>query len=308
TGKAFDTMAAYSIDNEAWIHLPMPSDAELGDLKQFISNMSGAKFISGDGKVILGHLGSFTYPIVWTRNEGGEYISDFFPVRYVKTAEEDRYDDSKPLYSISGMYTCMSHSGKYVATIGLIANDDNTDTRVVPVVYNTEDKTIKIYGDKQNVDEMNLGLFPRAIADDGTFVGTISEPSNPAGNFGAFIMKAGEEQAELYIEAFPAFNELLGESDYLGQNTPTGISADGKYILGYTFYSDDFDAASDAPAYYLTYVIDTGSESEVDEISAGKVDFKEAVFSIDGRRMRYITKGLNIVRNADGSVSKILKK
>lgn len=308
TGQSFDTMAAYSVGNETWTRLPTPSDAELGELKQLISDMSGAKFVSGDGKVILGHLGSFTFPIVWTLNAAGEYIPDFFPERYVKAVEEDRYDDNKPLFAISGMFTCMSHNGKYVGSIGLIANEDNTDTRIVPVIYNTEDKTLKIYSEEQVIDELKLGLFPRAIADDGTFVGTISQPSTPEGNFGAFIMKSGEEQAELYVDAFPVFNEILGESDSFGQNVPTGISADGKYILGYTYYSEDYDISSPAPAYFLTYVIDTGSTSGVSEIPSDKIASRETVFSIDGRVLPEITKGLNIVRNADGSVSKILKK
>lgn len=302
------TVAAYSVEGGEWMALPIPSDAELGNLKQYLSDNSAAKFVSDNGKVILGHLGSFSFPIVWTMNEDGEYFPDFFPERYVKAVEEDRDDETKPLYAISGSYTCLSHNGKYVGSIGLVANADNTDTRIVPVIYDTEEKSLMIYDEMQEIDVMELGLFPRAIADDGTFVGTVSQPSLPQGNYGAFIMKAGQTQAESYPEAFPAYAEKLGESDYLGQNIPTGISADGKYILGYTFYSDDFDIESDAPAYYLTYVIDTGSGSGVNEISYDKIASRETVFSIDGRVLPEITKGLNIVRNADGSVSKILKK
>lgn len=301
------TVAAYSVEGGEWMALPIPSDAEIGNLKEYLSDNSAAKFVSDNGKVILGHLGSFSFPIVWTRNDDGEYIPDFFPERYVKAVEADRNDESKPLFAISGSYTCMSHNGKYVGSIGLIANADNTDTRIVPVIYDTEEKSLMIYSEMQEIDELGLGLFPRAIADDGTFVGTVSQPSTPQGNFGAFIMKAGQSQAESYLEAFPAFAEKLGESDALGQNIPTGISADGKYILGYTFYSDDYDLSSDAPAYYATYVISLVN-SGVDQLLPSIQVIPNSIYSIDGRRLDRMEKGLNIVRNADGSVSKILKK
>ncbi|MDE7408429.1 MAG: hypothetical protein K2N09_00240 [Muribaculaceae bacterium] len=307
TVQSFDTMAAFSAGDGAWTPLPNPSDAELGDLKDKFSNSSAAKFVSSDGKVILGHMGSFTYPIVWTRNDAGEYIPDFFPARFVKAVEADRYDDSKPLYGITAMFTCMSHNGKYVGTVGLIANETNTDTRLVPVIYNTEDKTLKIYSESQTIDAMDMGLYPRAIADDGTFIGTVASPSSPDGNLGAFIMKAGDEQAQLFVEVFPAFNEQLGESDLIGQNLPTGISADGNYILGYTYYSADYDIDSDDPAYYITYVLSV-DDSGVDQIASGNSVAPVAVFSIDGRSLTHMQKGLNIVRNSDGSVSKILKR
>lgn len=301
------TLAAYSIEGGEWKMLSNPSDAELGNLKQYISDMSGAKFVSDDGKVILGHLGSFSYPIVWTRDEDGEYVPDFFPERYVKAVEEDRNDETRPLYAISGSYTCLSHNGKYVGSIGLVANDDNTYTRIVPVIYDTEEKSLKIYDEMQDIDEMGLGLFPRAIANDGTFVGTVAQPSTPQGNYGAFIMKAGQTQAESYLEAFPEFAKILGESDALGQNIPTAISADGKYILGYTYYSDDYDLSSDAPAYYATYVISL-VDSGVDQLASSVEGITPSIYSVDGRKLGSMAKGLNIVRNSDGSVKKILKK
>lgn len=201
--QSFDTAAAYSAGGKGWALLPMPTDSELGNLKDNISSMSAAKFVSGDGKVILGYLGSFTLPVVWTLDEDGNYVPDFFPARYVKAVEADRYDETKELYGLSAMYTCMSNNGMYVGGIGLIANEDNTSTRIVPVIYNTEEKTLRVYREIQDIDYMQLGLFPRAIADDGTFIGTISQPDS---NMGAFIMKAGKEQAELYVDAFPAFN------------------------------------------------------------------------------------------------------
>lgn len=307
TTQSFNTVAAYSVGGDAWKALPYPADTELGNLKQYISESSGAKFVSGDGNVIAGHYGSFTFPTIWKMNAEGEYVPDFYPARYVKAVEADRNDDTKPLYAISGMYICMSHNGKYVGTVGLIANEDNTDTRIVPVIYDTEAKTLKIYSEYQQIDDLGLGLYPRAIADDGTFIGTVDQPSTPNGNFGAFIMRAGEEQAESYLEAFPVYEEKLGEAELLGQNIPTGISADGKHLLGYTYYSDDFDINSPAPAYYLTYVISLDG-SGVELVSPAAEAIPESIYSIDGRKLGRMAKGLNIVRDADGSVRKILTK
>lgn len=307
TNQSFNTEAVYSIGGEAWQMLPIPSDAELGALKENISDMSAAKLVSGDGSIIVGHLGSFTFPIIWEKAANGEYVADFYPAKYVKAVEEDRNDPTKELYAISGMYTCMSNNGKFVGTVGLIADETNTELRTVPVIYNTEDKTLKIYKEIQEIDEYGLGLYPRAIADDGTFIGVVSSPADPAGNFGGFIMRAGQEQAESYLDAFPSYAEKLGESDLYGLNIPTGISADGSRILGYTYYSDDFDIQSDDPAYYLTYVI-YADGAGVEEIESAAQSGSDAIYSIDGRKLGRMAKGLNIVRNSDGSVSKILKK
>lgn len=123
---------------------------------------------------------------------------------------------------------------------------------------------------------------------------------------GSFIMKAGQTQAELFVDAFPKFFERYGTSDLYGFNVPTGISADGRYIVGYTYYAEDY-YDTETPAYYETYIIDRGEDAAVDQMASDHAD-AEAVFSIDGHRLREMTKGLNIVRNSDGSVSKILKK
>lgn len=303
--QSFNMQAGYCTGVEGWKPLPYPSESELGNFLQNINSFSAAKFVSADGSVVCGCLGSFSVPIVWTRIESGEYVPDFFPNRFVKTVEEDRNDDSKPLYAISGMYFCMSNNGRYVASIGAIANDDNTATRPVPVVYDTWNKTLKIYSEPQQIDEFGVGLYARAISDDGTFVGTIDQPSTPQGNMGSFIMWAGEEQARLYVDEFPAFNEIFGDSDLYGQNVPTGISADGKHILGFAYYSDDFDINSDDPAYWLTYVLsleDTGVGQMAQPMGS-----QDTVYSIDGRRINRLQKGLNIVRKANGSVVKTVR-
>ena len=88
---------------------------------------------------------------------------------------------------------------------------------------------------------------------------------------------------------------------------PTAISADGRYISGYAYYATDwFD---DSPAYYVTYIIDTKGGAGVDEISAGAVDATPvAIYTLDGKRVNEMTKGINIIRMSDGTTRKVIRK
>lgn len=304
SAKSYDTEAAYcNVKNGGeWIKLPFPSDEELGGYYDKIRKISAAKCVSGDGKVILGYIGTFTCPVIWKMNDSGEYEADVFPVRYVKLSEEDIPNENKMLYSISGTYINLSNNGKYASMVGLIK--DESGNRNVPVIYNTENKSITVYSEEQIIDEYGFGLFPFAIADDGTFIGTMGQPFN--GSSGSFIMKAGETVAESFLDAFPAFAEKFSETDMVGYNFPTGISADSQYILGYTYYSDDY-YSEEGGAYWLSYVISTGLENSVDHISSENPLGEEMIYSIDGRKLNRISEGLNIVRGSDGKVRKILK-
>lgn len=306
TGKSFDTKAAYcNINNgDEWISLPYPSQEELGDLNGTLQEGSAAKRVSADGKVILGYLGSFTVPMMWVMNKNGEYETDFFPLRFLKLTEEDIANDERPLYSISAMYFSLSNNGRFAALLGLVKNKESGDYLSVPVIYNTETKSITIYDCPQPCDLNGSGLYPLAICDDGTFVGTIGQPGFYSE--GSFIMKAGQTIAETYNDAFPAFEEKLGWSDELGYNFPTSISADGKYILGYTFYCEDyFDENQDA--YYVTYVISTDMDNSVKNFESESLTGNEMIYSIDGRKLNRVSKGINIVRTPDGKVRKLLK-
>lgn len=296
-----ETHAAYLKAGEEWKMLPIPPDDELMGYANKLANTSAAKLVSGDGNVIFGFLGSFILPILWYRNDAGDYDYDFFISRLLKT----EIDDDRLLIGLSSHYLKMSNNGRYVSFLGAIYDEAGREF-FVPVIYDTVAKEAKIYTDKQEIDEAGLGLYPTSVCDDGTFIGSIGQPY--FGSVGSFIMYAGQTQAELFIDAFPEFGELLGESDFLGFNMPTGMSADGSKISGYTFYADDYNDM-ETPAYYISYVISTGKENAVGEISSSlPASSSDAVYSVDGRMLRGMTKGLNIVRHSDGSVSKILRK
>ena len=296
------TQAAFSKDGGAWTKLPLPSEEEMLLLYPFVPEVSAAKKVSGDGKVILGFIEDFGVPCLWTLNDNGEYVPDLFPIRFLKLPEEDINDDQKPLIGISAHYLSISNNGRYAAMLGLIPKS-GTDYAKVPIVYDTQEKSLKVYSEPQVIDNIGFGLHPLAISNDGTFIGTIGEPY--FGTCGSFIMKAGHSQAEMFIEAFPEFNDRYADGDILGQNMPTGISADGRYIVGYIYYSEDY-MDPEVPAYHETYIIDRGEDAAVGQVSVATIE--DAIYSIDGRRLNRLAKGINIVRNSDGSVKKILKK
>lgn len=303
--KTFSSRAAYSYDGEEWFLLPVPTAEQLGGV-DVRSETQAPKRVSADGKVIFGHLGSFAVPIAWIKNDAGEYEVDFFPARYLKLKEEDINDATKPLYSISAMYLNMSNNGKYLSMLGLIKNEKG-ELCNVPVIYDTDKRDIIIYDEVQPIDPDNYGLYPSAISDDGTFIGTIGRPYFDS--HGTFIMKSGQTKAVTYNEAFPVYADKLGAAEALGFNIPTSISADGRYLLGYAFYCEDYQNAA-ADAYYITYVIDTRSDEpagvgsiEVEE----NVATPEAYYTIDGRRLSKMADGVNIVRMSDGSVRKVVK-
>ena len=293
--KGYVTYAAYSKDGGEWTKLPVIDEED--------EDESSAKYISGDGKVILGHAGSFGLPMVWTMNDDGDYVVDPVITNYLYSSDNEVENGGAGLVAL---FPCgLSENGTYVVCRGTKMVDD--EYVFVPVVYNVEDQTFTIYDEVQAIDEYGIGLTPSAIANDGTIIGVIGEPLNRSA--GSFVLKAGETQAETFSEAYPAYAETFGVSDYFGYCVPTGMTADGRYIVGYGYYCEDF-YDDDAMPYFATYVIDAqGQTSGVKVTTIVDNDAQPAeIYSIDGKRLGEMTKGLNIVRMSDGSVRKVIRK
>ena len=298
--KGYVTYAAYSVSGGEWTRLPMPPAEQLGDY----GDESSAKGISGDGKYIIGHVGSFGPIIMWVRNDDGSYEPDALFARFCAMDRSELAE--KPLANLTPI--AISNNGVYVlcsAARLLVSDDGFEDLANFPAVYNTATGELKVYDEQQAIDEAEAGLMGCAIADDGTFVGIVGRlPLNES--MGCFVMKAGETQAQLFVDAYPKYAEKFEFADMLGFSVPTDMSADGSKIIGYAFCADDFmDEMS--PAYFLTYIIEVDNGgSAVDSI--GSLPASEGVYSIDGVRLSEMGKGLNIVRMADGTVRKVLKK
>lgn len=292
-GEHYVQRGAYSRNGGEWTELPAP---EPGGYYEFT-----AKYCSGDGKVILGNVGTMGElgpATIWIMNDEGEYES--FPIydKYMVMSNDDLDNDEKLFLALSP--SNVSNSGEYVLMRGTLK-----DMQVsVPVVYNTKTKELTIWEELQNIDVYSYGVWPTAIADDGTIIGNLGVPfMSPAG----FILKPGETQAQTFAQAFPAYAKIFNNADGKFGHEPTDISADGRYIIGFIFYDED-SADSSAPAYYRTYIIDTQAENGIDEISVSDINaIPEAIYSIDGKQVPTIRKGLNIIRMRDGSVKKVIK-
>lgn len=293
--KGFVTYAAISRDGSEWTMLPMPDDDQLGD---YAGDGSAAKYVSGNGSVILGNVGSFGPGIIWKLNESGEYDIDPLFSKYVIWDDEDTCD--KELYSL--LVLGLSNNGRYAVCRGTVLTEEGLS--MVPVVYDVEEQELTIYSEPQDIDGYGLGLTPTAIDNNGTVIGVIGQPMSGAS--GSFILKPGETQARTFAEVFPQYAEIFGFSEMIGYTVPTGMSADGRYILGYGYYSEDF-YDEEIPAYFSTYVIDTLGTSGlvvVPETSSDAVP--EAYYTVDGKRLSAPVKGVNIVRMSDGTARKVI--
>lgn len=293
-GSGYVSYPAYSKDGEEWTLLPLPSDEEMG---YYQGKGGAAKCVSSDGKVIAGYIGSYGPAVIWRMNDAGEYEIDPIYSDYITVSADEEKEFLQ--FSVAGL----SDNGKYVLISAADRADDGRG-RLVPIIYDTTTGELTEYLEPQDIDTYQLGLTPIAIADNGTFVGVVGRVMETTGTF---IMRAGETQAEMFVDAFPEYAETFSLLDLVGCHTPTGMSADGRYILGYGYYSENpYD--DDGYYYFMTYVLDTTGGSGVECVNEAVSDAVATdYFTIDGRRISAPQKGINIVRMSDGSIRKVMK-
>lgn len=295
-GDGYQIFPAFSRNGDVWQKLPMP-DMDMGD---YNTKQCGARYISEDGKIILGYIGALGPATLWRLDDNGEYVADPFFDVYAMRTKEDK-DHPYVTFEAQGM----SPDGHYVL-IKVCTYSDGVPGLNMPAVYDTQTQTLKVYDEEQKIDVYNIGLTPTAIANDGTFIGMLG---SAAVNAGAFIMKAGESHAEMYVEAFPEYAEIFDFLDFCGYHMPADISADGNRIIGNGWYSPSDDPYSDdALFYFMTYVIDRGLDSGVHAVGAdANVAVQTGCCTIDGLRLDTPVKGLNIIRMSDGTVRKVIR-
>lgn len=298
-GTGYITHAAISENGGEWTRLPVPTEDETS----YFALGSTAKAVSGDGKFIIGEARNAGPIVMWIRNDDGSYTIDLLFKRFCALDESELA--KKPL---AGMFPrAISNNGRYVLcrTAKLVIDEEGReDVLWFPSVYDTETAQLKQYDEPQSIDRYGTGLTGSSIADDGTFVGMIGSAAT-IDTSGAFVMKAGETQAQLLSEAYPEYGKVYSVCEMNGFSIPTDISADGRYILGYAFYSEDYEDMN-LPSYYITYIIDTFSGTGVE--SAGSLSPSDEIYSLDGVRRLEMKRGINIVRSSDGSVRKFIKK
>lgn len=268
--------------------LPEPTNKWLG----FTNNGTSAKYINGDGTVIVGQIidDMSSYPVVvWHMNMDSTYSVDPICRKYFETG-----DGNKPYWLFSA--SAVSNNGKWIA----LTVQKNGSWNSIMARYDVENDTLYL------CDDSNISMYDNyistAIADDGTMIGYSESGMNMTRT--SLIWKSGEgEQPKAFTEEWPSVSEFT-KFDTDGFHVPCGITPDGDCIVGF---------ASDAETYgYNTYVFKisdhttgVGSVSDDNSVLKNKV---AARYTVDGKRIIKPVKGINIVRTADGRTHKELVK
>lgn len=316
--------------------LPLPTEEELG----FPVSGSSATFVSDDGSVIAGYvvddLGSYPF-VLWLRQDDGSYVcdmackglfepclgsvedymdinidldpADFATQEEYEAAYQEEWNTqywaqyqeasdklaatwTNPYLMITP--SCLSGNGNMVG-LCVCANVDGWPSEERVAIYDLESRKITEYEAGADFGS-DANAKPSSIADDGTIVGYAA-----VGGFSrnGFIVKPGSTQLASLAKEFPGIDELA-VLDAGGGHTVMGISADSRYIVGFGY---------DENYLCVTYVLDTTGEAGISDIVTDDVtDGAAEYFSIDGRKSSTPFRGVNIVRTADGKVSKALFK
>lgn len=288
------------------VDLPLPSNSFLG------YESAGAAALSvADNGTVSGYFvdDMATRPATtWALLNDG---TTFFPYPVSRPYFAPTAESSKPYAMFSCDQTTMSPNGKW-----LVINYEKYvgDGSVIGTArYNLQTDEVEFFTpdeEDERFAEVGAEVYGFGIADDGTVVGFYGGAYGPRVGF---LWKAGETDIQRLATAFPGATRLADyDEGYF--NTPSAISADGRYIAGFAYISPE---DQDEDEYYLSWVLDTqdpdaaGSSTAVAPIvvkDKDKVAKIKALYSVDGARRSSLSKGINILRMSDGkSLKKLVK-
>lgn len=288
------------------LDLPLPSNSFLG------YESAGAAALSvADNGTVSGYFvdDMATRPATtWALLNDG---ATFFPYPVSRPYFAPTAESSKPYAMFSCDQTTMSPNGKW-----LVINYEKYvgDGSVIGTArYNLQTDEVEFFTpdeEDERFAEVGAEVYGFGIADDGTVVGFYGGAYGPRVGF---LWKAGETDIQRLATAFPGATRLADyDEGYF--NTPSAISADGRYIAGFAYISPE---DQDEDEYYLSWVLDTqdpdaaGSSTAVAPIvvkDKDKVAKIKALYSLDGSRRSSLSKGINILRMSDGkSIKKLVK-
>lgn len=288
------------------LDLPLPSNSFLG------YESAGAAALSvADNGTVSGYFvdDMATRPATtWALLNDG---ATFFPYPVSRPYFAPTAESSKPYAMFSCDQTTMSPNGKW-----LVINYEKYvgDGSVIGTArYNLQTDEVEFFTPNEEDErfaEVGAEVYGFGIADDGTVVGFYGGAYGPRVGF---LWKAGESDIQRLATAFPGATRLADyDEGYF--NTPSAISADGRYIAGFAYISPE---DQDEDEYYLSWVLDTqdpdaaGSSTAVAPIvvkDKDKVAKIKALYSVDGSRRNSLSKGINILRMSDGkSLKKLVK-
>ncbi len=299
TDGDYETNACYWKDGQFY-RLPEPTESWVG----FEISGTAAKYVSDNASTIVGYyIDNFsTYPaIAWHLNAGD---STYSVVPFCKRWYDGSYDLNTghpyQMFTPSGV----SSDGKWVAmTVQTIDSWFPVMAR-----YNIEEDSLEVISaPSDDYDEQTI--YATGIANDGTLIGFVE---NDNYDRVALYCKAGETTFQKLSDAFPTV-EGLQTYDNNGWCVPTGITPNGKYIVGYS--SVQINGASDDEGGfgYETFILDTDSDNGLDGINNVNGDEAKAktvaTYSTDGRRVNANQyHGLVITKTANGKASKSVKR
>lgn len=258
--------------------LSVPTDEQAG----LEVNGARAEDVSADGSVILGTvIDNFSVlpPIVWVRNDQGEYVLDCVAKGLLA---DDPYEENptQPYSYITtggispnGQWICLTLQGTDFATPQLMGRM-NLSTKAITVAQDLAN------GTEFQKSIATLNEYAAGISDDGTVVGyTASMPwDTQRAPRTALIMKPSDKapnslSAMYCTEQFKAI-EANG-------NTLINISADGNYLQGYVIGDNGNNSA------YLLSLVDSG----VEEMTAAE-DVATEIYNLQGVKVGSETSGL----------------
>ncbi len=272
------------------IALPEPTEEEMG----FEIPGTSANFCNSDASIIAGYIydNLVTFPlIIWRLQDDGSYICDPVCKEYFGKYEEDS-DKPYEVFRASNL----SRDGRYAA---VTLSEPYGETRMARYDLETDELT-EFIADGTGTIAAGTATECAAIANDGTLTGWFLYSSLMATLRNACIWRAGEDEPELLSEKYPDYTQLA-TYDAVGYNLLYDITPDATTALGFAY---------DENYYYVSYIIDLEEEStSINTVTDACDDAAEtARYTLDGVRVNAPVKGINIVKRADGSVTKELVK
>lgn len=270
--------------------LPEPTAEEAGI--DFIG--SEAFYINSDGSLIVGILvddfstGVF---VAWRLQEDGSYVCDLI---YKDYYDPNGTDPDRPYIQFTP--TGLSRNGKYVAMkVGQL------NTVQYMARYDMETGELKTFvPDGSGSIPTGTVIEPSGVSNDGSVLCTIMFGSVWAQEMNGGIWYDGAEYPVIISSLSPELRDLA-ELDSYGGNQPTCITPDGTGITGYA-YNSSFE--------YIAYAVDLDGTSTGITKAETKVDNSAEVarYTLDGRLVSAPVKGVNIIKRADGSTTKVIVK
>lgn len=272
------------------IALPEPTEEEMG----FSFPGTSANYCNSDASVIAGYIydNLITFPlIVWYLQDDGTYVCDPVCKEYFGLYEENT-DKPYEMFRASNI----SRNGKYAA---VTLAEPYGESRMARYDLETGELEEFVADGTGNV-EAGTSTECASVANDGTLTGWFLSYSLFSSLRTACIWWAGADEPELLSEKYPEYTQLA-TYDEVGYNLLYDITPDAKTALGFAY---------DENYYYVSYVIDfedtaTGISTVADACDEAA---ETARYTLSGTRVAAPVKGLNIVKKADGSVTKVFVK